>query len=72
MACHLFGAKPLSKQMASYCQLEPCEQTWVKFSQNTKRFVHENASENSVCKKNGGHFVQGGDERIPDGGDKCG
>ena len=31
MACRLFGAKPLSEPMLDYCQLEPWEQTLVKF-----------------------------------------
>ena len=31
MAFHLFGAKPLSKMMLGYCQLDPLEQTSVKF-----------------------------------------
>ena len=31
MAYSLFGAKPLSKPMLGYCQLDPKEQTWVKF-----------------------------------------
>ena len=31
MACRLFGAKPLSKPMLFYCQLDPKEQTSVKF-----------------------------------------
>ena len=30
MVCHLFGAKPLSKPMLEYCQLNPWEQTSVK------------------------------------------
>ena len=31
MACRLFGAKPLSKTMQDYCQLDADEQTSVKF-----------------------------------------
>ena len=31
MACRLFGAKPLFKQMLGYCQVDPKEQTLVKF-----------------------------------------
>ena len=31
MACRLFGAKPLSKPMLGYCQLDHQEQTSVKF-----------------------------------------
>ena len=45
MACRLFGAKPLSKTMPGYYQLDPKEQTSVKFNQSTKRFIHENVSQ---------------------------
>ena len=31
MACRLFGAKPLSKPMPGYYELDPEEQTSVKF-----------------------------------------
>ena len=31
MACHLLGAKPLPEPMLTYCQLDPKEQTSVKF-----------------------------------------
>ena len=34
IACHLFGAKPSSKPMLGYYQLEPKEQTSVKFKHN--------------------------------------
>ena len=30
VACRLFGAKPLSKPMPGYCQLDPYKQTSVK------------------------------------------
>ena len=49
MACRLFGAKPLSKPLLGYCQLDPEEQTSVKSYQNSKFFVQENSSENIVC-----------------------
>ena len=49
MACRLFGAKPLSKPMLGYCQLDPQEQSSVKLYANTKHFIHENASETIVC-----------------------
>ena len=49
MACRLFGAKPLSKSMLDYCLLDSKEQTSVKFNQNTKIFIHENAPEDIVC-----------------------
>ena len=48
MACRLFGAKPLSKPMLGYCQLDPLEQTSVKFESKYKTFIHENAFENVV------------------------
>ena len=41
MACRLFGAKPLSKPMMSYCQLDPREQTSMKFQSKYKTFIHE-------------------------------
>ena len=31
MACRLFGAKPLPEPKLTYCQLEPKEQTSMKF-----------------------------------------
>ena len=50
MACRLFGAKPLSKPLLGYCQLDPKEQIQWSFNQNTKLFIHENASEISSAK----------------------
>ena len=47
MVCHLSGAKPLSKLMLGYCQLDPEEKTSVKFYQNTKLYIHKNESENT-------------------------
>ena len=47
MACRLFGAKPLSEPVLSHSQLDPQEQTSVKFE--SKHFIHENAYENIVC-----------------------
>ena len=58
MACQLFGAKPLSKPMLSYCQLDPKEQTSVKFQSKYKNFH----SWKCIWKYriwNGGHLVQG-------------
>ena len=49
MACLLFCAGLLSNPMLGYCQLDPHEQTPLKFYQNRKLFIHENASENVVC-----------------------
>ena len=50
MTCRLFGAKPLSKPMLG-CQLKLEEQISVKFLSKYKTFIHDNASENIVCKK---------------------
>ena len=59
MVCRLLGAEPLSKPMLGYCQLDPYEQTSVKFDQNTKIFIHEDASENIVCQNVGqGRWVK--------------
>ena len=38
MACCLFGAKPSSKPMLDYCQLDPWEQTSVKFFIKIQKF----------------------------------
>ena len=46
MACRLFSAKPLSKPMMGYCQLNSQEQTLVKFQSK-----HENIFENILCEK---------------------
>ena len=57
MACRLFGAKPLSKPMMGYCQLDHQEQTSVKFKKKYKTFH----SQKCIWKyrlRNGGHFVQ--------------
>ena len=44
----IFGAKPLSKPMLGYSQLDPSGQTWNSNS-NTWFFVNENAFEDVVC-----------------------
>ena len=50
MACRLPGAKPLSKPMLGNHQLDTYEQASVIFFfQNTKSFIHKNASDNIVC-----------------------
>ena len=49
MACHLFGAKPLSEPMLLYCQLDHKEHISVEFY--LKVFTQENALENVVCEK---------------------
>ena len=38
MACCLFGTKPLSEPMLAFCELDPWEQTSVKFSMKFKNF----------------------------------
>ena len=55
MACHIFGAKPLSKPMLTCCQLDPKEQTSVKFESKYKIF----RSPKWIWKyrRNGVHFV---------------
>ena len=56
MACHLFGAKPLSEPMLPYGPLgTKFSEIWT---QNSVIFIQENAFENVVC-QNGGHFDQG-------------
>ena len=50
MACRLFDAKPLSKPMLGYGQLDPYEQTSVKFQSKYKTFHSWNASEYIICK----------------------
>ena len=51
MACHLFSAKPFSKPILDYGQLDPKEQTSVKFSSKYKTFhsIQESATENIFC-----------------------
>ena len=49
MACRLLGAKPLTEPVLTYCQLDPQEQTSVKFESHYKTSIHENAFENVVC-----------------------
>ena len=58
IACRLFHAKPLSKPMLGYYQLDPGNKFRWNFYQNTKFFILENVSENVAC-QNGGHFVYG-------------
>ena len=43
MACGMFGIKPLPKQMLTYCQLDPWEQTCesLNSNENTTLFIHE-------------------------------
>ena len=50
MACHLFGAKPLSEPMLPYCQLDPKEHISVKSYLKFKVFIKGNALEMSSAK----------------------
>ena len=47
MACCLFGAKPLSKPMIGYCQLDRYEQT--SFQSKSKTFLSRKCTWNIVC-----------------------
>ena len=38
MACHLFSTKPLSKPILSYCQMDPWQQSSLKFQPKYKTF----------------------------------
>ena len=57
MACCLFGTKPLSKPMLGYSQLNPEEQTSMKFQSKYKTF-HSRKWIWKYHLRNGGHFVQ--------------
>ena len=74
MACRLFGTKPLSQPLLVIVNWTLRNKLlWIFFYQNTKLFIHENASRIIVCGmaihswkciwnyrlRNGGHFVQG-------------
>ena len=59
MACSLFGTKPLSKQVLGYCQLDPKEQTSVKFESKYKTFHSRKCIWLKRSLRNGGHFVRG-------------
>ena len=50
MACRLLRAKPLSEPMLGYSQLDILRNKlqW-NFNQNTKLFIHANASESNTC-----------------------
>ena len=50
MACRLFGAKPLSEPMLTYCQLNTQEQIPRSFIRYSKIFNEDNAFENGVYK----------------------
>ena len=59
MDCRFFGAKPLPEPMLSYSQLNPKEQTSMKFEWKFQTFHYDNAFKNIVW-GNGGHFSGGG------------
>ena len=58
MACRLFGAKSLSKPMLCCCQLDPYDQTSMKFYSKYKTF-HSWKSIWKYRLRNGVHFVLG-------------
>ena len=61
MACRLFGAKPLSKPMLGYCQLNLLKnKLQLNLNENTKLFIQENASKNIICETVA--ILSGGDE----------
>ena len=49
MACRLFSTKPLPEPMLTFSQLDPLEQSSVKFESKHKIFIDQNAFE-KVCK----------------------
>ena len=55
MACRLFGAKSLPELMLTYCQLDPEEQTSVKFKSKYKTF-HSRKCTWKCRLRNGGHL----------------
>ena len=56
MACRLFSAKPLSKPMLPYYQLDPTEHISVKFYSKFKSF-HSRSCTWKCPLRNGSHFV---------------
>ena len=58
LACRLFGAKPLSKPILCYCQLDPEIRTSVKSLSKYKQFCSRKCIRNYRL-WNGGHFVYG-------------
>ena len=50
MACRLFGAKPLSEPMMTYCQLNPVFLFNKILCETNKDFIQGNAFENAVWK----------------------
>ena len=56
MACYLISVKPLSEPMLEYCELDPKEQTSVKFLSEFTYF-HTRKCNWAYCMRNGVHFV---------------
>ena len=51
--------------MLAYCQLDPWEQTSVKFESKYKIFIHENAFENVACEMATRALIQYKDGILP-------
>ena len=62
MACRLFGAKPLSKPMLFIVNWTLRNKIGWNFNKNTKRFIHENASETITLSVKWWLFCPEGDE----------
>ena len=60
MACCLFGAKPLPESVLTYCQLDPGEQTSVKFWSNYNN-LHLRKLTWKYLLQNGNHSVSAWD-----------
>ena len=58
MAWHRIGAKPLPEPMLTYCQLDPYQQTSVKFESEYKTF-HSRICIWKYRLRNGSHFCPG-------------
>ena len=50
MGCRLFGTKPISEPIMTYCQLDPRKIVEWNIIWNSKVFIQENAFENVVWK----------------------
>ena len=62
MGCCLVGAKPLPEPVLTFSQLDPYDNTAVKFASKYRNFIHKNAFKR--CLWNGDSFYPGGDELI--------
>ena len=58
MACRLFGTKPLSEPMMTYCQFDHKEHISMKHYLKFRSF-HSRKCIWKDCLRNGGHFVKG-------------